>query len=269
MKDRISNTVEMITRWLQEGNLYYSSDNKRFYAGFNGGMGNFDLLDVFTELTGFIVDWEPSKRLIEAGVIGELRTDNHKTDDFQGYFVQISKVINAEIYGNQHDNTVASALFFASKHHRKQIRKATGEPYINHLAEVLQTLTYFEPGCDENTRVAAVLHDIVEDTPVTIESIDFLFGSEVAGLVSQLTCTNAKDSKDKKQRLLEQISIADKRAKQIKLADITSNAMLLPASWSIEKRSSYLKWCSDVGQICSDSSENLYANFIARMKLIY
>jgi (p)ppGpp synthase/HD superfamily hydrolase len=195
-----------------------------------------------------------------------MRLDGQTTVDAGEHEVRITKVLSAGLYGKYHDGKLTSALLFASKHHQHQIRKASGEPYINHLLEVLNLLAHFEPECDESTRMAAVLHDVVEDTPVTIESVEFLFGSDVATLVSHLTCVYVKDSEDKKVKLLQQITLADTRSKQIKLADVTSNVMLIPAQWSIKKRQSYLLWCTDVAEICAHSSEGLYANFIAKLR---
>ena len=215
---------------------------------------------------GLFINQKVSTDSLNSVVTGSMRLDGQTTADAGEYEVKISKVRSAELYGYIHDGSLSSALSFAAKHHQHQTRKASGEPYINHLLEVLNLLAHFEPECDESTRIAAILHDIVEDTTAPIESVEFLFGDDVANLVSQLTCAYAKDSDDKKQKLLRQISKADMQAKQIKLADATSNVMLIPTEWSIEKRQSYLTWCSDVAEVCADSSEGLYANFMAKLR---
>lgn len=77
---------------------------------------------------------------------------------------------------------VDKAIIFATKKHAGQTRKFGSTPYILHpleVAVILSTLTD-----DENTIVAGVLHDTVEDTDTTIEEIRENFGSRVYALVS-------------------------------------------------------------------------------------
>ena len=66
-------------------------------------------------------------------------------------------------------NTFEKAAAFALKAHEGQMRKAAPIPFILHPMEVAQiasTLTH-----DQDVLAAAVLHDVVEDTPVTLEEI--------------------------------------------------------------------------------------------------
>ncbi len=68
--------------------------------------------------------------------------------------------------------------------HAGQTRKS-GEAYITHPVAVTQILTHF--GMDGATLAAALLHDTVEDTPVTLEQIEEEFGGEIAHLIDGLT----------------------------------------------------------------------------------
>ena len=76
------------------------------------------------------------------------------------------------------------AYKFALKAHGEQ-KRANGIPYITHPVATTEILTELE--VDEDTLCAALLHDTVEDTKVTIEEITELFGSEVAALVDGVT----------------------------------------------------------------------------------
>ena len=83
-----------------------------------------------------------------------------------------------------YSDRVDHALAFAAKHHDKQVRKGTALPYLTHPASVAIILTRF--GCDLDTVVAGILHDVVEDnvrdghTPDDLEErIGAKFGSEV------------------------------------------------------------------------------------------
>jgi len=71
------------------------------------------------------------------------------------------------------------AKLVASFWHTKQVRKYTGEPYINHPAEVVELVRSVPH--TEAMLCAAWLHDVVEDTPATLRSIEYLFGDLTFG----------------------------------------------------------------------------------------
>lgn len=77
------------------------------------------------------------------------------------------------------------AFQLAKEAHAPQVRK-TGEPYILHPIAVA-TIAADELKLDVNSVIAAFLHDVVEDTPHTIEEINARFGDDVAYLVKVLT----------------------------------------------------------------------------------
>ena len=77
------------------------------------------------------------------------------------------------------------AFSLAKEAHAPQVRK-TGEPYILHPIAVA-TIAAEELRLDINSVIAAFLHDVVEDTPHTIDEIEARFGDDVAYLVKVLT----------------------------------------------------------------------------------
>lgn len=79
---------------------------------------------------------------------------------------------------------IRSAYDFIIEKHNGQLRKS-GEPYYHHLIEVAYIIASLHTG--PNTIIAAFLHDVVEDTDVTIEDIQKMWGEEVASLVDALT----------------------------------------------------------------------------------
>ena len=76
------------------------------------------------------------------------------------------------------------AIDFATKAHSGQ-KRASGEPYINHPLAVAETLINW--GMDIDSILAGILHDTIEDTDVTFEQIESLFGYDVAALVDGVT----------------------------------------------------------------------------------
>lgn len=85
---------------------------------------------------------------------------------------------------SNHSKRIEKAIELAKKAHEGQFRK-TGEPYIVHPLAVKKILE--EWGMDEDTIIAGILHDTVEDTPLTLEEIKKEFGESVAFLVDGVT----------------------------------------------------------------------------------
>ena len=79
---------------------------------------------------------------------------------------------------------VDDAFLFAAEAHGQQVR-ASGEPYVTHPAEAALILA--DLGLDASTLVAALLHDVPEDTSVTTSEIAERFGDEVGTLVDGVT----------------------------------------------------------------------------------
>ncbi|MGL4522361.1 MAG: RelA/SpoT family protein, partial [Bacilli bacterium] len=91
----------------------------------------------------------------------------------------------AEQYMNPSDcELIRAAYFYAEEAHREQYRKS-GEPYIIHPIQVAGILV--DLGVDAQTVAAGFLHDVVEDTPTTVEEIQSKFGDQVAFLVDGVT----------------------------------------------------------------------------------
>ncbi len=121
---------------------------------------------------------------------------------------------------------IRRAYLFSALHHRGQTR-ASGEPYLVHPIEVAALLA--EMRLDEVSVSTGLLHDVVEDTLVDLETIKSYFGDEIALLVDGLTkIANISDlSKEKQQaenvRKMVLAMITDVRVVLIKLADRLHN----------------------------------------------
>lgn len=73
------------------------------------------------------------------------------------------------------------ALVFAAKAHQGQFRKGTDIPYISHPYAV--GLILQGAGCREEVVAAGILHDLLEDTEITLDQLREEFGQEIAGIV--------------------------------------------------------------------------------------
>ena len=125
---------------------------------------------------------------------------------------------------------VLNAFELADKAHEGQFR-ASGEPYIMHPLAVADILAHLQ--IDHITLMAALMHDVVEDTSYSKEDLEEMFGSEVAFLVDGVTKLNQFQYETKEDRQMENyrkmiLAMAkDVRVVVIKLGDRLHNMRTL------------------------------------------
>jgi guanosine-3',5'-bis(diphosphate) 3'-pyrophosphohydrolase len=125
---------------------------------------------------------------------------------------------------------IIEAYRFAEEKHREQKRK-NGDPFIIHPLSAAYYLAQWRMG--PKTIIAGLLHDVVEDTPVTYIEIENLFGEEVANMVeavtkaSYFTVENRQQMKAVYLRKLFMSMVKDVRVIIIKLADRMHNMLTL------------------------------------------
>jgi len=125
---------------------------------------------------------------------------------------------------------IERAWEFSGKAHEGQFR-LTGDPYVSHPLAVANILA--ELGLDETTLAAALLHDVVEDTPTPLSAITEAFGEEIAELVDGVTKISRIDFAASKLRQAENLRrmflamARDLRVIIIKLADRLHNLRTL------------------------------------------
>jgi len=89
-------------------------------------------------------------------------------------------------------NLINKAIYFAKKYHDGQLRKS-GEPFYTHPLEVAYMISDYNLKTDVIT--ASILHDIIEDTEVTVKMIQDTFGQRIAEMVDRLTRDRPDGSK--------------------------------------------------------------------------
>ena len=124
---------------------------------------------------------------------------------------------------------VRKAYLLAKEAHAPQKRKS-GEPYILHPIAVALIVAK-ELQLDANTVITAFLHDVVEDTPYTVEDIRQRFGNDVAGLVNVVTKQKKETYQttkqvDNYQQILASLHY-DIRAVMVKISDRLHNMRTL------------------------------------------
>ena len=164
------------------------------------------------------------------------------------------------------NHKIASALLVAARGHALQKRKSTGEPYINHLIEVFYILINIAEVDDVDILCASILHDVLEDTNVTAEQIQVQFGDSVASMVVSLSEDKTLTLEQRRVNTLCKLRQSSKSIRQIKLADISSNAAAVPNGWSKQKLKEYFKYLSEVAEICRPENQCLYEYFTDNLK---
>ncbi len=152
----------------------------------------------------------------------------------------VNEAVTILKYQIELNERIKKAIDFAIKAHEGQFRKS-GEPYVTHpilVAAITAAITG-----DEDMTIAALLHDVVEDTPVTLQEIQEAFGERVALLVEGLTKidelrTDELPASSSDEKLIKSaltfrkmllISIKDLSVLVIKLCDRVHNMMTLDA----------------------------------------
>jgi GTP diphosphokinase / guanosine-3',5'-bis(diphosphate) 3'-diphosphatase len=103
---------------------------------------------------------------------------------------------------------------------------------------------------DVNVIVAALLHDVVEDTDTTNDEIRERYGDVVAGLVAEVTDDKNLRKKERKELQVEHAPTISAPAKLIKIADKISNVREIasdpPKKWGVSRQRKYFDWAERV-----------------------
>jgi (p)ppGpp synthase/HD superfamily hydrolase len=139
-----------------------------------------------------------------------------------------------------YSDRINHALAFAAKHHDQQVRKGTRLPYITHPANVAIILTRY--GCDDETVVAGILHDVIEDCVREAYTREMLqqrmgdkFGEQVLDTVLGVTLRRVDDDgielshDERRDDYLERLSQATESSRWVCAADKLHNASTILA----------------------------------------
>lgn len=116
--------------------------------------------------------------------------------------------------------------------HAGQVRKAEPDiPYATHLVHV--ALMVERAGGDEDCVIAALLHDVLEDTATSEEDLEAAFGPRVATIVCEVSEDKTLRWAERKRRMIERLRGASAEACLIAAADKTHNTQTLVAAHAV------------------------------------
>ena len=149
-----------------------------------------------------------------------------------------------------------NAVTFVFDRHGEQKRISANIPYAIHpirVALILRSAGFSESE-HENLMIAALCHDLIEDTKTTFEEISNQFGKNVALIVSELSKPDNKD----KDEWIESFDKMSNEAKIIKMADRIDNLMDIPSSkWTRDKQIEYAQQGELILKICGKANQKL------------
>jgi len=129
-------------------------------------------------------------------------------------------------------------------------KDADRTPYINHPIEVAELLWRVGAVRDLQVILAALLHDIIEDTETRPAEIEERFGKDVLLLVLEVSDDKSLPKPQRKQLQIDHAPSLSLRAKWIKIADKICNVRDVtrspPPNWSWKRRREYLEWTERV-----------------------
>ncbi|MFW5820937.1 MAG: HD domain-containing protein [Bacteroidota bacterium] len=162
------------------------------------------------------------------------------------------------------ENLLIKAVVYAAEKHKYQRRKGFNQvPYINHPLKVSKLLSECGEN-DDSLLIAAILHDVVEDTDATEQEIADQFGTEVSELVMEVTDNKELPYAIRKNLQVKGAPGLSEKAKKLKIADKTCNIidiLTYPLDWSTERKLSYLEWAKEVVDGCRSVNPDLEKNF--------
>ncbi len=144
---------------------------------------------------------------------------------------------------------VLRAAVYAAHAHRDQRRKSPkAEPYFNHPLRVAAHLA--AAGAPERAVIAALLHDVVEDTATTLADVDAEFGPDIAHIVGEVSDDKALPSAERKRLQIVNAPHISTYAKYVKIADKLDNLHDLtnetPVGWEPRRVKVYFDWAEKV-----------------------
>ena len=152
---------------------------------------------------------------------------------------------------------IIEAVAFAAERHKTQTRKGVSKmPYINHPIQVAKTLID-NSETDTDLIIAALLHDVIEDTTCNESEIKEIsgvildkFGENVLLTVMEVSDNKSLPVEERKHLQVIHTPELSDRAKKLKIADKICNILDIkhdpPINWTTERKIKYLDWAKQV-----------------------
>jgi len=148
-------------------------------------------------------------------------------------------------------NQFVSALAYSASKHSGQMRKdAAKSPYINHPIALVDVLVNEGGVLSWDVLCAALLHDVIEDTPTTADELLEVFGKKITSIILEVSDDKSLPKEERKLRQIKYASHSSHEAKLVKLADKICNLRDIlkspPSGWDASRKLAYIDWAAAV-----------------------
>jgi guanosine-3',5'-bis(diphosphate) 3'-pyrophosphohydrolase len=161
------------------------------------------------------------------------------------------------------------AIRFAADKHRDDRRKgATAAPYINHPIVVAEQLAAQGLGDDVELLMAAVLHDVIEDTDATYVEVSRIFGQRVADIVQEVSDDKTLEKDARRNLVVDTIGHKSREARLLKLSDLIANVHDVvhhPPQWTQERKLKYLSWAERISAAAAGTHPGLETDLAGKI----
>lgn len=148
------------------------------------------------------------------------------------------------------EDLILKAGYRAACLHSFQKRKDGKTPYINHPLEVAWLLSEVGKIRDQDILAAALLHDTIEDTEMTMDFLTSEFNFKIASYVAEVTDDKSLSHDERKAAQIQKSPNLTYGARLIKIADKIANVRALtpeyPLGWDSERKNHYVRWAQKV-----------------------
>jgi guanosine-3',5'-bis(diphosphate) 3'-pyrophosphohydrolase len=180
-----------------------------------------------------------------------VRSDEDVLGQFDAFSGSLKQGIVKGLISEKDAEVVLDAVAFSAEKHKLQVKSnAKKTPYIIHPLEVADHVARIGGVYDKDVLIAALLHDVLDDTATTEKEISNLYGNNVASYVVEMTTTKGISLKEQKKEQIRSAFHQTPSVAIIKLSDKLSNLETLaknpPSNWSRDRIDQYFQWAQSV-----------------------
>jgi len=163
---------------------------------------------------------------------------------------------------------IFNSLTMAAHYHGLQKRKSDGMPYLCHLIEVADLLINVANVVNKDEISAAILHDIIEDTGISLENLEGQVSAKALSIITFLTEDKMLSLEHRRIEVVIKLKSASDAIKRVKLADVCSNVSQIPEGWDKTRLTDYYKYTDQIAEACKSGCVALFNEYMKRRSTI-
>ncbi len=183
--------------------------------------------------------------------IGKVTKSNEALQQFEAFSISLKEGLSGGELSEEDAEIVLSAVVFAAEKHKAQTKiDGKNTPYVIHPLEVASYIMSVGHVYSKDVLVAALLHDVMDDTGATYEEISSIYGQQVTSYVREMTTKKDIPLKEQKKEQIMKAFHQTPNVAIIKFSDKLSNLGTLarnpPSSWTRDRIDRYFQWAQSV-----------------------